>query len=91
MTALLLEPSPAFAGRVERDACRRLDGALVSRRTGARGRLTLDDLITGVWEGLAARETVHCPVCAGSMTSSSPAGCNDVPMGACLSCGSRLL
>jgi len=31
------------------------------------GEPTLDDLLTGVWEGLSARRAVPCPVCAGEM------------------------
>ena len=31
------------------------------------GEPTLDDLLAGVWEGLAAHETVECPVCRGEM------------------------
>jgi hypothetical protein len=55
----------------------------------ARGGLTLDELIVGVWEGLAAHSTVACPVCGGAMTpryGSAPA-----PVGGrCESCGSTL-
>ena len=29
----------------------------------AGGRLTLDEALVGVWEGLLARRTVRCPVC----------------------------
>jgi hypothetical protein len=90
MTTLLLERSPVLEEGFERDMRRRLDGALVSGRTDVHGRLTLDDLITSVWEGLAVRETVGCPVCASPMTSSSPTSCGALPTGACLGCGSRL-
>ncbi len=31
------------------------------------GEPTLDDLIAGVWEGLAAHQTAECPVCRGEM------------------------
>ncbi|HEU4978862.1 MAG TPA: hypothetical protein VFT42_08210 [Solirubrobacteraceae bacterium] len=55
----------------------------------ARGGLTLDELIVGVWEGLAAHATVACPVCGGSMTpryGSAPA-----PVGGrCGGCDSTL-
>jgi hypothetical protein len=91
MTTLLLERSPALDEGFERDTRRRLDGALLAGKTDAHGRLTLDDLITGVWEGLAVRDTVNCPVCASpTMASSSSPGGAEVPTGACLSCGSRL-
>jgi hypothetical protein len=31
------------------------------------GQPTLDDLVVGVWEGLAAHAVVACPVCDGAM------------------------
>jgi hypothetical protein len=34
------------------------------------GGLTLDELISSVWEGLTARETVACPVCGERMLPS---------------------
>jgi DnaJ-class molecular chaperone len=89
MTTLLLERSSTLEEGFEHDTRRRLDGAR-SGRTDTHGRLTLDDLITGVWEGLAVRDTVNCPVCSGPMTSTSPAGRGDSTAGACLSCGSGL-
>ncbi|HST55442.1 MAG TPA: hypothetical protein VLJ42_06055 [Solirubrobacteraceae bacterium] len=55
--------------------------------------LTLDDLITGVWEGLALHETVCCPACGGTMTSHSAvrAGAHDaLEGGACDDCGVTL-
>jgi hypothetical protein len=58
-------------------------------RTGAHGWLTLDDLITGVWEGLAVRDAVRCPACGGTMAS-----CPTVEAGVdeaeCLDCGAHL-
>jgi hypothetical protein len=90
MSTLLLEPSPALDEGFERDARRRLDGALFAGTTGAHGRLTLDDLITGAWEGLAVRGTVNCPVCASPMVLRSSEHGGDAPMGTCLSCESHL-
>lgn len=90
MTALLLERPQARDDGFECDTRRRLDGALLAGQTDAHGRLTLDDLITGVWEGLAVRGIVNCPVCESPMALRSPAICDDSPTGACLSCGSRL-
>jgi hypothetical protein len=53
------------------------------------GASTLDDLITGAWNGVLAREAVRCPVCRGSMVSSSgPQG--EVQSGDCLECGASL-
>jgi hypothetical protein len=90
MTTLLLERSPALDMGFELDERRRLGRALLAGTTDAHGRLTLDDLITGVWEGLAVRGTVNCPVCASPMRSRSAGAGSDAPIGACLSCGSRL-
>jgi hypothetical protein len=90
MSTLLLERSPALDEGFERDARRRLDGARLGGTTDAHGRLTLDDLITGAWEGLAVRGTVNCPVCASPMASRPQGGHGDSPIGSCLSCGSRL-
>jgi hypothetical protein len=90
MTTLLLERFPALDEGFERDTRRRLDGAFIEGTTDAHGRLTLDDIITGVWEGLAVRATVNCPVCASPMASRFPADCGDAPTGICLDCGSRL-
>jgi hypothetical protein len=90
MTTLLLERSPALEKGFERDARRWLDGALVEGTTDAHGGLTLDDLITGVWEGLAVRATVDCPVCASPMASRSAAAGDDAPTGTCRDCGSLL-
>ena len=90
MTTLLLERSPALDEGFEYEARCRLDGVLIAGATDAHGRLTLDDLITGVWEGLAVRGTVNCPVCASQMASRTPVGCGEVPTGVCRNCGSRL-
>jgi hypothetical protein len=90
VTTLLLERSPALDEGFEHDARRRLDGGLLAGTTDAHGRLTLDDLITGAWEGLAVRGTVDCPVCASPMVSRSPEQGGDAPTGTCLSCRSRL-
>jgi hypothetical protein len=88
MSTLLLERSSAFDEGFERDARLRLDGALHVGMADAHGRLTLDELITGVWEGLAVRGAVECPVCASSMSLRSQE--DDQQMGSCLGCGSEL-
>ncbi len=87
---LLLERSPALDEGFERDARRRLDGALFAGTADAHGRLTLDDLIVSAWEGLAVRGTVTCPVCASPMAARSPEHGGVAPTGTCLGCGSRL-
>jgi hypothetical protein len=91
MTTLLLERPPALEEGFEDKTSHRRDRDLLSGRADAYGRLTLDDLITGVWEGLAVRDAVNCPVCAGPMATSPHAACGDSPTGACRNCGSRLL
>jgi hypothetical protein len=93
MSTLLLERPPAVAHDFERDprdVHDRLDSACGPERAGAYDRLTLDDLVTSVWEGLVVRATVPCPVCAGPMTSAADEIGAEASTGACLSCGSRL-
>lgn len=89
MSTLLLERSPALDEGFECDTRLRLGGALLAGTTDAHGRLTLDELITGVWEGLAVRGTVDCPVCASPMVLRPHDG-GDAPHGLCLDCGSKL-
>jgi hypothetical protein len=92
MPALLLERPLTLEKGSRQDTPGQLDGNdLLSEQVDAHGRLTLDDLITGVWEGLAVRDTVNCPVCAGPMTTGSGVEHEEPPTGACLNCGSRLL
>ena len=91
MSTSLLERSPALdEGCDERNTSLRLDGALFAGIPGAHGRLTLDELITGVWEGLADRGTVECPVCTSPMVLSSHGGGDGRQTGSCLGCGSKL-
>ena len=42
-----------------------LTAPLVSHSLG--GEPTLDELLTGVWEGLAAHRAVRCPACGSQM------------------------
>lgn len=93
MSALLLERPRIFEYDFE---ChphdlddRSTDSACTPKRGGAHDRLTLDDLITALWESLAVRATVSCPVCAGPMTSAGETD-TEAPTGACLNCGSWL-
>jgi DnaJ-class molecular chaperone len=90
MSTLLLERPPTLEEGFEHGARRRLGGAPDTGQVDAHGRLTLDDLIVGVWEGLAVRATVRCPVCAGSMASSPHEHAEDTLVGACTNCGARL-
>lgn len=55
-------------------------GAESARRGGGRpSRLTLEDLVLGACEDLAARGRTECPVCRATL---EPAGCS--------ACGSQL-
>jgi hypothetical protein len=90
MTTLLLERPRALDEGFEREVRRRLDGAPLAGPTDAHGRLTLDELVIGVWDGLAVRGTVNCPVCDGPMALRSPVGSDEPLSGACLNCGSHL-
>jgi hypothetical protein len=49
------------------------------------GRLTLEEKLSSVWEGLLAAGQAECPVCRGRMER--PA---HEPAGACSTCGSAL-
>ena len=67
---------------------------------GAGGEPTLDDVIAGMWEGLAAGATAACPICGGPMEATydgrgderpRSGGRVRAPEGArCTSCGSSL-
>lgn len=61
-----------------------------SERTDAHGGMTLDDLITGAWEGLAVRQAVGCPVCNGAMMAVNGSSAARGLSGGCLSCGTTL-
>jgi hypothetical protein len=50
---------------------------------------TLDDLLTAAWDGLAAHDSVTCPVCSGSMAPRYGSGAKPVG-GRCTRCGSTL-
>ncbi len=53
------------------------------------GERTLEDLILGAWEELAAHHSVSCPVCAGTMAPEY--GVHALPVRAtCGECGTQL-
>jgi DnaJ-class molecular chaperone len=52
-------------------------------------RPTLDDVLSGVWEGLSSHHTVTCPVCSGKMAPRYGSGARPVG-GRCQRCGSTL-
>ncbi len=84
MSTLILErieeKPPAVTGRVDSSA---------SLATRSRGKPTLDELITGVWEGLCAQRIVCCPACGGAMEPRRLAGGGGAA-GVCRDCGTRL-
>ena len=50
---------------------------------------TLDDIVAGAWEGLAAHRVVACPVCAAEMEPEY--GAHALPIrGRCTECGATL-
>ena len=53
------------------------------------GEPTLDDLLAGVWEGLAAHLVVECPVCRGEMDPEYGAHARPIG-GRCSCCGATL-
>ena len=53
------------------------------------GEPTLDELVSGVWEGLAAHERVRCPVCEGELIADYGAHARPV-RGRCGDCGTTL-
>ena len=86
MAERIERPSSLFGDEPERqraagDARRR------GRDDGLSGRLTLDEAIVGIWEGLAARATVACPLCGGALRP-RPAG--EGRGGRCADCGTTL-
>jgi hypothetical protein len=53
------------------------------------GEPTLDDLLSGAWEGLTAHRSVACPMCGDLMTPEY--GVHGLPIaGGCNGCGTRL-
>jgi hypothetical protein len=53
------------------------------------GEPTLDDVLAGVWEGLAGDRAVECPVCRGEMEPAYGAHARAVG-GSCAACGATL-
>ena len=50
---------------------------------------TLDDVLSGAWEGLSTAACATCPVCAGALAARWSAGAGVVG-GRCRDCGSEL-
>ena len=53
------------------------------------GEPTLEELIAGVWEGLAVHGTSSCPVCGAAMTARYGVHARPVD-GRCATCGATL-
>jgi hypothetical protein len=53
------------------------------------GGATLDELVSGAWEGLTAGASTTCPVCEGELVPRWSAGAGVVG-GRCRDCGSEL-
>ena len=56
---------------------------------GPGGEPTLDELVSGVWEGLVAHRPVPCPVCGGPLAAVDDANGRAV-QGRCGDCGTTL-
>jgi hypothetical protein len=97
VSALTLEPCPPRGRDRTRGEAALSDAAgpqsggavLRSDAAGLGGEPTLDALLAGVWEGLAAHKPVACPLCGGEMRPEY--GAHARPLGGgCQSCGTRL-
>jgi hypothetical protein len=75
------EGSAVGGGDPSGDAMRRRLAGHPARPVGG-GRLTLEQRLDSVWEGLRTDGAAECPVCRGRMEGSGPADCRD--------CGSQL-
>jgi hypothetical protein len=80
---------PSILGRSRDDDGPALQGHAPRDDHASHSRLTLDQLITGVWEGLSSHHTVTCPVCSGKMTPRYGSGARPVG-GRCKRCASTL-
>ena len=81
--------APGRPARTVRRADRGEDDAWPSLFEAAGGEPTLDEVLSGVWEGLTAHKAVDCPVCGGEMEPRYSA--HALPIGgACRGCDSRL-
>jgi DnaJ-class molecular chaperone len=80
---------PSILGRSHDDGDPGSHGHAPRDDRSSHSRLTLDQLITGVWEGLSSHHTVTCPVCSGKMTPRYGSGARPVG-GRCKRCASTL-
>ena len=86
--AVASPPAPGVKEALDDELLRReTPGSHRARRQGSRcsdgGRLTLEQRISSVWEGLHAAGAAECPVCRGRMERAGSAA-------VCRSCRSRI-
>ena len=86
MSTALLD-RPARAAPAARRPAARTAGTKTSR---AERHPTLEGVIAGAWEGLAAHRGVGCPLCGGTMTPRYGASGPAPVVGRCTSCGTTL-
>ncbi|MFZ0091983.1 MAG: hypothetical protein WAL63_20965 [Solirubrobacteraceae bacterium] len=85
MSALAVTP----AGVPGQDCDRERVVSAWPEATDLGGEPTLDMVMAGVWEGLAAHRSAACPMCGGEMTPDY--GAHALPVGGrCRSCGTML-
>jgi hypothetical protein len=80
---------PSILGRSHDDDGPASHGHAPRDGRSSHSRLTLDDVLVGVWEGLSSHHTVTCPVCSGKMTPRYGSGARPVG-GRCKRCASTL-
>lgn len=68
------------------------DGGAAHVHGGVGGEPTLDEMIVGAWEGLAAQVVVACPLCDGTLRPlyADAGGASPPVAGRCDSCGTTL-
>ncbi|HEU4702194.1 MAG TPA: hypothetical protein VFS37_06890 [Conexibacter sp.] len=82
-----IERPASLFGSPEPDPRTPAADAAAHQRDGLSGGPTLDEAIVGVWEGLAARVVVACPLCGGALR---PQEASDAVGGRCGDCGTTL-
>jgi hypothetical protein len=94
-----LQAGPPARKRLTQAAFRPVDHVARLRASALVGdgadALTLDDLITNVWQALGEWETGQCPLCGGEIGRSRKTVSRSVaeevePHGECVDCGTRL-
>ena len=89
MSALAVDMQLDFWTTLEPEPADRPALAAVVRSEPVGGERTLEDLILGTWEGLAAHHTVACPLCGGIMGPQYGAHARPV-QATCRDCGTQL-